>query len=252
MQFSYEAQKVRKKKDEGENALDYFLPLFFHNGKHYDYHLVLKHLTPEFINTSNVSIIPNNTEQYVSIQIGNIRILDSFQFLASSLDSLVKTLRKDGVDKFHHTSQHFTKDQLDLVLRKGVYSYEYMDDPSKLQETALPPRESFYSKLSEEECSEADYIHAQNVWSKFNMKTLQDYHDLYLTTDVLLLADVFETFRDLSMRYYGLDPAHYYTAPGLSWDACLKMTKIRLELLTDIDMLLMFERSLRGGVSTIT
>ena len=228
------------------------MPLFFHNGKHYDYHIVLKHLTPEFIDTSNVSVIPSNSEQYISIQIGNIRILDSFQFLSSSLDSLVNTLRKDGARKFQHINQHFTEDEREFVLRKGVYCYEHMDGPTKFKEPSLPPRESFYSKLSEEECSETDYLHAQNVWSKFHMKSLQDYHDLYLTTDVLLLADVFETFRDLSMRYYGLDPAHYFTSPGLSWDACLKMTKVRLELLTDIDMLLMFERSLRGGVSTIT
>ena len=110
---------------------------------------------------------------------------------------------------------------------------------------------AFYSKLNNEHISDEDYEHAQKVWEAFDCKTLKDYHDLYLESDVLLLADVFETFRDVCMTNYELDPAWYYTAPGLAWDAALKMTKVELEMLTDIEMLDMFEEGIRGGISSI-
>ena len=127
-----------------------------------------------------------------------------------------------------------------------------MDSLEKLKETKLPPKEAFYSRLNYEDISDEDYEHAIKVWKTFGMKTLQDYHDLYNEADVLLLADVFENFRDICIKNYKLDPAHYYTAPGLAWDAALKVTKVELELLSDIDMLLMVEKDIRGGVSMIS
>ena len=127
-----------------------------------------------------------------------------------------------------------------------------MDTEEKLNDTKLPPREAFYSRLSGKGISKEDYKHAWNVWNAFNMKTFKEYHELYNETDVLLLADVFESFRDSSLKTYGLDPAHYFTAPGLAWDACLKITGVQLELLNDPDMLLMFERCIRGGISMIS
>ena len=111
-----------------------------------------------------------------------------------------------------------------------------MDSPKRLEETCLPPRSSFFSRLTDTDISDNDYVHAQKVWRTFNLNTLGDYHDLYMKTDVLLLADIFERFRFTCLSYYGLDPAHYYTAPGLSWDAMLKMTGVSLELFTDPDM----------------
>ena len=111
------------------------------------------------------------------------------------------------------------------LLQKGVYPYEYIDSHERFNETQLPPIEKFYCKLSDETVSQNDYEHAQNVWKEFNCKTLGDYHDLYLKSDVTLLADVFQTFRKTCMEAYKLDPLHYYTAPGLSWDALLKYTK---------------------------
>ena len=137
-------------------------------------------------------------------------------------------------------------------MRKGVYPYEYMDSLERFKESKLPPRESFYSRLTSEHISDEDYQHAQKVWRIFEMKTLQDYHNLYNETDVLLLADVFENFRNICMKYYKLDPAHYFTAPGLSLDACFKMTDVKLELIFDIEMLLMLEKGIRGGPSIIT
>ena len=137
---------------------------------------------------------------------------------------------------------------------KGVYPYEYMDKWERFEETVLPAKDVFYSRLNMEGISDKDYEHAQRVWDiitpeEDNQVTLGDYHDVYLTTDVLLLADVFENFRDTCLQYYKLDPAHFYTAPGLAWQAALKYTGIRLELLTDIEMLLMFEEGIRGGIT---
>ena len=138
------------------------------------------------------------------------------------------------------------------MTRKGVHPYDYVTSIDKLKETKLPPKEAFYSLLYNEEISDEDYEHAHNVWNTFNCQTLQDYHDLYLKSDVLLLADVFENFRKTCLKYYKLDPCHYYTAPGLPWDACLKLTKQELQLLTDYDMLMMFEKGIRGGISHIS
>ena len=209
-----------------------------------------------------------------------LRFIDSVRFMPSSLDSLSKNLvgtnsimcgsclseaelthidhnyyahgkckkcqgtsrRKLEIDPiFQNLRFGLTDEQFRLLLRKGVYPYEYMDDWSKFGENQLPPIESFYSKLNLSGISECDYDHAQRVWSEFDMKSLGEYHDLYLKTDVLLLANVFETFRRTCLEHYQLDPAHFYTSPGLAWQACLKKTGIRLELLTDPDMLLMFE-----------
>jgi hypothetical protein len=127
-----------------------------------------------------------------------------------------------------------------------------MDGFNKLGETALPPKKKFFSKLNDEGISNADYGRAQSVWKTFNMQTMRDYHDLYLKTDVLLLADVMENFREVCKANYGLDPAWYYTSPGLSWDAALKLTGVELELISDPDMYLFTENDIRGGISTIT
>ena len=115
----------------------------------------------------------------------------------------------------------------------------------------MRPRSTFFNSLKDEHISEEDYAHAQNVFKQFGCHSLGDYHDLYVKSDVLLLADVFENFREICLNYYKLDPAHFYTAPGLSWAAFLKMTKVELELLTDVDMHLFIEEGLRGGISVI-
>ena len=127
-----------------------------------------------------------------------------------------------------------------------------MDSLEKLKETALPPKEAFYSRLNDGGISDEDYAHAQNVWKTFKMKSFKDYHELYNKVDVLLLADVFEHFRNICLANYKLDPAHYYTAPGLAWDVALKFTEVSLELLSDVDTLLMIEKGIRGGVSMIS
>ena len=244
-----------------------FIPVVFHNLSGYDSHLFIKQLG---VSKGDIDCIPNNEEKYISftknLQVDTyadeeeeekriflkIRFIDSFKFMSSGLDSLVKNLTK-GVNSEHitHTKNRF-QGKTNLLLRKGVYPYDYMDSPERMEETQLPDKESFYSILNGTHISHEDYEHAQKVWKAFNMKTMKDYHDLYLESDVLLLADVFENFREVCIRNYELDPAWYYTSPGLSWDAVLKKTKVELELLTDYDMLMTFEKGVRGGVSMIS
>ena len=132
--------------------------------------------------------------------------------------------------------------QYDLLTRKEVYPYQYINSWDQFEETQLPPINAFYSNLNMSSISEDDYQHAQKVWEEFEIQHLGDYHDLYLRTDVVLVANGYEAFRDTCLRHYSLDPAHFYTTPRLAWKACLKHTGIKLELLTDPDIPLMFER----------
>ena len=128
-----------------------------------------------------------------------------------------------------------------LLLRKGVYPYEYMDNWERFDETSVPDKESFYSSLNMENIDDIDCRHGNNVFKKFKLKNLGEYHDLYVQSDTLLLADVFEKSRNMYIKVYELDPAHFLSLPGLAWQVCLKKTNIKLELLTDYDMLLMVE-----------
>ena len=242
------------------------ISVFFHNLSGYDSHLFIKKLgSPD--KKENIDCIPNNEEKYISFsktivtgqytnKKGEIKdktfkivFKDSLKFMSSSLGALVNNLPKDA---FKNLLKYFTPKQAEILKQKGFYPYEYMNTEEKFNDTKLPPREAFYSKLTGRGISEKDYKHAWNVWNSFKMKTFKDYHELYNVTDVLLLADVFENFRDLCLKIYGLDPVYYFTAPGLAWDACLKVTDIDLELLNDPDMLLMFEKGIRGGISMIS
>ena len=123
-----------------------------------------------------------------------------------------------------------------------------MDKWERFNETSLPSKESFYSNLNTEDIDDIDYRHGNNVFNKLKLNNLGHYHDLYVQSDTLLLADVFENFRDMSLKEYELDPAHFLLLPGLAWQACLKKANMELELLTDYEMLLMVEKRIRGGI----
>ena len=176
-----------------------------------------------------------------------IRFLDSLKFTLKSLDGLVKGLKPD---QFNALEKEMGTNE--LLKKKGVFPYEFMTGFDKLEVNKLPPKRDFHSKLNNTNISDEDYEHAQKVWKTFGCKTRRDYHDLYLETDVMLLADVMENYRNICIDNYGLDPLWYYTAPGLAWDAALKLSDVKLELLTDPNMYLMVENGIRGGISTIT
>ena len=240
------------------------LPVIFHNLQGYDAHLFIKQLARL---EGDLNCIPSIEEKYISFSKSikvdeywsnkvdkmidvkfELRFLDSFKFLQSSLANLVSNLSPGD---FHNT-RHVFKKNTELVTREGVYPYDYVSSLDKLSETCLPQKEEFYSHLNDEDISDEDYQHAIRVWNTFGCKTIRDYHNLYLKSDVLLLSDVFENFRKTCLKHYKLDPAHYYTSPGLAWDACLKETGQQLQLLHDYDMLMMFERGIRGGITHIS
>ena len=129
-----------------------------------------------------------------------------------------------------------------LLLRKGIYPYEYIDSWERFDGNTIPPKEAFYSELNLGNITYKDYEHVKKVWKAFEIKNLGEYHDLYFQCDTFLLADLFENFRNKCIEIYGLDPACFLSVPGFAWQACLKKTKVKLELLTDIDMLLMVEK----------
>ena len=139
-----------------------------------------------------------------------------------------------------------------LLLRKGYYPYEDADSWEKFDETTIPPKEAFYSELNLEGVSTADYAHVQKVWEVFKIRNVTEYHNLYAQSDTLLLADLFESFRDKYIEIYDLDPTNFLTATGSAWQACLKESKIELELISDIDMLLMVENRIRGRICQTT
>ena len=161
-----------------------------------------------------------------------------------------KKFNKDLIKKFKNTYSFCNKNlnKFILILRKGVYLYEYMDSWKRFNETSLPSKEDFYSHLNMEDIDDIDYRHGNNVFKVFKLDNLGDYHDLYVKSDTLLLADVFENFRNMCIKVYELDPAHFVSLPGLAWQACLKKTNIELELLTNYNMLLMVEEGIRGGI----
>jgi len=236
------------------------IPVIFHNLRGYDSHLLMQMLG-KF--KRQINVIPNNMEKYMSFSIGtdiqdkdgktktvfNLKFIDSYQFVSDSLGQLVKNLPKE---KFKYTEEIF-KENLEIMTRKGVYPYSFMDSWDKFDTDCKSLTiDDFRNDLTNDTINEDDFKFYNDICEKLNIKTLGEYHDLYLKTDVLLLADVFENFRSMCLEYYGLDPCHYISAPGLSWDALLKMTKIKLDLISDIDMYQFIERGLRGGVSLIT
>ena len=218
------------------------IPVIFHKLKGYDGHLLMQAMARV---RGEIKCIAKNTEKYISFSLGNLRFIDSVNFLLSSLDKLVK-----GSDEFPIMKKLMPEEnKWKLLLKKGIYPYKYLESFGKFDETKLPEKEKFYSSLSGKGITDEEYAHAKQVWETFRCRILGDYHDLYVATDTLLLADVFENFRNVCQEKYGLDLAHYYSAPGLSWDALLKKTGMELELLTDLDMHLFIERGMRGGIS---
>ena len=223
------------------------VPVTFHNLRGYNSHLIIKEIS-NF--NASVDVIPNGLEKYMAFIINkNLVFVDSMQFMNSSLDSLIKNL-VDG--DFKYLSGEFRGKCLKLIEEKGVYPYEYVNSFKKINEVELPTKDTFFSSLRDEHISGKDYEKAKNVWNAFEIKKMGEYHDLYLKTDVLLLCDVFEKFINFCLDYYGLDSCHYFSAPGLAWDAMLKMTGIELQLIDNIDMHLFIEKGMRGGISYIS
>jgi len=162
--------------------------------------------------------------------------------MSTSLENLVFLLIKSGREKFINTTKYLGND--DLIFAKGVYPYSYMTSREKFDETKLPPIEEFYDQLNDEPLKIGDYERAQKTWAHFRMQTLQNYHDHYLLSDVILLADVFKNFRNTIMKEHN--------PHSLAWTSALKFTGVELALITDPDAYLMIENNMRGGIATIS
>ena len=242
------------------------IPVFFHNGNKYDTHLFIKELChifnehakadedPKHADRYAISIIPKTSDNYISIGAGKFHFMDSLSHLTASLEKLVESLKKSGVDKFTLSKERYGDDLKDF-LRKGVYPYEYMDSWARFDDTQCPPQSAFHSSLKHdagETISNEDYAHFKFMWDKY-CKSMRDMHDLYLESDVYLLADVFENYRKMALQYYEIDPAWLITAPGASWTNMLKKTNQTIEVFNNKqkDMHLMVEKGIRGGISCI-
>ncbi len=238
----------------------YKIPVFLHNFRGYDSHLIVKALSnyPDI----DISVIGQGMEKYMSLSWGqHLTFKDSLLFMNSSLAQLTENLLHSGKSNFLHLLPEFATDAVSstssddavlLLLKKGIYPYDYMTGWERFNETELPPRAAFFNKLRNAECSAADYEHAKEVWARFGCETFRDYHELYLKADVMQLTDVFENFRNLCMKDYFLDPAHYISSPQLSWDAMLRQSGVELELICDPEMFKMVDGGIRGGVVMIS
>ena len=210
----------------------------FQNLSGYDAHLFMKELGRRF-NKNDIGVIAENKEKYISFNVKinfklagvsnkngievrkniQLRFIDSCIFMTFGLDKLASNLDDD---QCKHLREFYKEEEVfKLMKREGVYPYEYMNSWEKFEEVSLPPKDAFYSMLNMNSISDQDHEYAHQVWNIREKKTLGCYHDTYLKTDVLLLADVFEIFRDTCLKHK-LDPAHFYTAPGLAWQALLK------------------------------
>lgn len=228
-----------------EYSVNKKLTVVFHNLQNYDAHFIFQDVKPIY---GKINVIANTTEKYITFSIGPFRFIDSFKFLTCSLEKLAT-----NVSDFHYMTEHFpNNEQRKLLTKKQVFPYDWLTNPDKLNETSLPSKDAFFNKLNNEGINDADYEHAQTVFKKLGCKSFKDYHDLYLTTDVLLLTDIFEHFRKMCLQFYKLDPVYYCSLPGFSWDAMLKFTNAQIEICKEPTILSMIQANIRGGVSMIS
>ena len=226
------------------------LPIIFHNIQGYDVHIILKELNNFDV---DIVVIPKGIDKYMSIIVNrHITFIYSLQFYNGSLDTLASNLNNED---FKHLTSEFGIDKLEILKRKDAYPYEYVDSSEKFKHLLLPEKKYFYSSLrdgkrdrSNGHISDEQYQHLQNVWDKFNFNIFEDFHNHYLKKDILL-GHIFEKYIFTCLKYYGLDPCHYFSAPGLSWDALLKMTGVTLEKISDPDKYMFFEQGMRGSMS---
>ncbi len=243
------------------------IPVVFHNLSRYDAHFILKALNPTSEMGLRFQAIPTSGDTFMTFSFRGLRFIDSMKFMKESLDKLSQNLLKTGKQDFRNfnawaTDQRFSDSTVDLLLQKGEFPYEYFDHPRVFDDLSLPPVDNWYSKLKDEGIAHDDLLKAQRVWDTMGCKTFQDYHDLYLRVDTLLLADIFENFRTICLSQHKLDPVNYPSLPGYSMDAAFLFAGSRYDqdereipFCVDLfdesqnDMYTFIEGSIRGGVS---
>ena len=225
--------------------------VLFHGLSNYDSHFIVRKLAFRPLRRG-IHVIPRNSEKYLTFNYGCLHFKDSYQFLAESLATLVDNLRTKGTDRFRNLNRFVKrKRERDLMTSKGVFPYSYITHPRVLLERRLPPREKFYNDLTCSHVSDERYAFAQEVWDVFQCQNLKDYLHVYLLADCLLLADVFENYRDCCLADYRLDPVHYYSSPHFTFDAFLLFSRAKLDFLTEVDQYLFLNKAMRGGLSMV-
>ena len=229
------------------------IPFVFHN-LNYDLRQIINSFAKmtkvelDEHNNCNINCIAGNSENYKTLNLNSYKFIDSMAFIMASLEKLIENVpdeKKMAMRKITNDPELFK-----LICKKGEFPYDWFDDFGKLSEdVTIPDIETFYNKIKDEHLSKEQYDDMMDTVQKFGIKNFKEFHDLYLKRDVYGLVDVFETFRDISVEAYGLDPAWYLGLPGFSWDAMLKKTSNEIELLTDVDMYMFFEKGIRGGMS---
>lgn len=224
-----------------------FIPVWIHNMSNYDQAFIISNLN--VLKGCEIRVIPSNTEKMISISVKIdkiwLRFVDSYRMMSASLHELTQNLPHDQLVE---SSKLVPPEHVQLIRRKGVFPYDYITTEERFLETSLPPKEAFKNKLNDTEITQEDYDHATLVWNSLKFSSLGQYSDFYLKLDTCLLNDTLNSFRSICYEHYKLDLCHFLTAPSLTWQAMLKHTGIILELITDYDMFLMFEASIRGGL----
>lgn len=227
------------------------LVVVFHGLSNYDSHFIIQKLHKYA--EDELKVIPRTAEKYLSFSISDLIFKDSYQFLSDSLQNLAANLKSKGEENFFYMRRHFEDPtHRKFLYAKGIFPYTYIKDLSVLSETSLPPAAAFFNDLTQSPISSQEYALATQVWNVFGCRTLQDYLELYLVSDVLLLADVFESFRSNCIHDYQLDPIHFFSLPHFTFDAFLRFSSVSFELLSDVNQYLLFSKMIRGGLSVVS
>ena len=224
--------------------------VYFHNLKNYDSHHIFNYIN-KYSRNRRITAIPSSKDKYFQFTIGRLVFRDSYLLLSESLDNLSNQLKRKPITTKYFTEycrQNEIKMDVNLLLQKGVYPYEYMDSFDRLNENKLPSIESFFSKLSNKNITKKEYNSAVTLFESMKCKTIKDYHDIYLKLDVLLLADIIENYRELSIKQMNIDPSYYISTPSFAYDCMLKDTSVKCDPLHDKSMYDMLQRGSIGGI----
>jgi hypothetical protein len=227
------------------------VPVIGHCANNYDLHFLISKIK----DATKIRVIAKNSERYIALYwLPNRVFIDSYNFLSSSLSELANILsgKKDNNIDYYTAFITSIKSKQTLLKRKGVMPYEYLDHSDKLLEKKLPAKKHFYDTLSAKQIADEEYNHATAIWNSFGCKNMREYLELYLKLDVLLLAAVFESFRDSSFRDFGLDPVLYVSLPSYTFSAMMKFTNVQLECVPCVEMYNFFKKAIRGGLSGVS
>lgn len=229
------------------------IPVIAHNSNRYDTKLILSEFGRCKDKKRKLNVIAKNKEQFCFMRIDRFTLLDSCSFLGASLETVTQALHKKGKQYFKHvcTFEKDTKKQ-ELLFRKQIFPYSFLNSTEKLKYPGLPPQEAFFNVLTDQGISDDDYQHALKVFDVFKCKDFEDYLTLYVRLDTLLLTDIFETWRKMCFNNYGLEIVKYVSLPSYAFDVLLKMTGVELELISSIDIFNFINSSVRGGQCNAT